>query len=141
MVSDFEREHVAGRVRPGPGDLLGDHPTAAEFERAGVPFVVWRRPPGSRAEGFRLLRAALWNSYQEDRANRVAGVPGVWVTEACPILARYLPRLPQAMGQDDLLRPVRKRADYHDHPYDALRCGLASIVGSRVHGGVTGVLS
>lgn len=117
-VLQREREWgLAGRVRQGPADTQifdpnPGHPSIAQdMALAGV---VWDRAdkgPGSRVQGWTLMRQYLSQAAQQPRER-----PGLFVLETCDMFQQLVPALPRdERNMDDV------DSDAEDHIGDETR--------------------
>lgn len=96
-IKEFERTKLNGRkVRAGPADsqIFADDigaPISSYFEKAGVPFEPCQKGPGSRAQGWQLIRSRFRAALRQ--ANDVRTEQGLFISEACTHTLRTVPAL------------------------------------------------
>lgn len=103
-ILDRERDlGIAGRVSPGPADssiydVADGQSIASKMSLNGVTWRAANKGPGSRKNGWELMRsmlAAARKSPPED--------PGLWVTAGCEQFIRTIPTLPRdGKDRDDV---------------------------------------
>ncbi|WP_298983454.1 terminase family protein [uncultured Roseibium sp.] len=111
------------RISPGPADnaindVRDGKSIASEMELSGVSWTKSDKSPGSRINGWDLMRKKLKNAAPTDDEGNPLPVeePGLWVMDNCRHLIRTLPAIPA-----DDKKPDDIDTDAEDHLADAAR--------------------
>lgn len=120
-IADRERDWgLVGRVKPGPADtnIFDDYEPnrtiAKDMATVGVKWVRADKGPGSRKQGWELVRSRLRNALDSQRDE-----PALFVLERCVHFRRTVPVLPRSdLDLDDV------DTDAEDHCGDELRYRL-----------------
>lgn len=88
-------------IRPGPADasifdVQDGHCIAASFKKAGVTWTVANKNPGSRKNGWELMRERLGNAKRNPM-----DTPGLYVFATCRDFIRTVPMLPRDEKKPD----------------------------------------
>lgn len=117
-----ERERGwTGRVRPGPADASiftaepGEKSIAQKLEAAGAVFIPSFKGPGSRVNGWQLVRDLLSATLGDDVTGRMEE-PGLSVMDRCRQTLRTLPSAPR-----DETDPDDVDTEAEDHIPDVVR--------------------
>jgi hypothetical protein len=129
-IVEIERESpiLAGRrVEPGPADptiftLKDGRSIAAEMETCGVKWTRADAGPGSRINGWELMRGRLKASLASPMES-----PGLFVFESCSQFLRTVPTLPR-----DGRKPDDVDTDAEDHMGDMSRYRCQGAVRSEI---------
>lgn len=109
-----------GRVKPGPADSSiytaepGERSIAQRFEDAGVRFTPSYRGPGSRVNGWQLVRDLLAASLGDETGRQEE--PGLSVMDRCRQVLRTFPSAPR-----DETDPDDVDTESEDHVPDVIR--------------------
>lgn len=112
----------AGRVRPGPADSSiytaepGEKSIGQKFSDEGFPFTPAFKGPGSRVNGWQLIRELLANSIPPEEGERRQEEPGLTVFRRCIQTRRTLPVVPR-----DEKEPDDVDTESEDHIPDTVR--------------------
>lgn len=112
-----ERDLFPGRrVSPGPADssifdVSDGHCIGDEFKKAGVTWVEANKGPGSRKNGFKLVRDRLGAAKRHPKEK-----PGLFVVNTCRDFTRTVPVLPRDPKKPD---DIDTKAE--DHIADEMR--------------------
>lgn len=90
-------------------------------QHPGVEWQPVEKPPGSRRDGFALMRERLLSTAPRAGSN-VREAPGLFVVKQdCPQFVRTIPVLPRDKKDPDVVDDASE-----NHLYDAVRYGLAA---------------
>lgn len=101
-IKDREKELFPNRhVAPGPADssifdVQDGHSIATSFKKAGVEWLPANKGPGSRKNGWELMRERLGHAVRHPQEH-----PGLFVTEDCRDFIRTIPALPRDEKKPD----------------------------------------
>jgi Terminase large subunit, T4likevirus-type, N-terminal len=107
---------IGRRVEPGPADssiydVADGKSIAAEMERSGVKWIPANKGPGSRKNGWELMRARLSASLKAPMEE-----PGMFIFDTCSQFIRTVPSLPRDDRKTDDVD-----TDTEDHIADETR--------------------
>lgn len=117
-----EKRGWTGRVKPGPADSSifsgepGEKTIATKFAEAGVHFVPAFKGPGSRINGWQLIRELLDNAIPTEVNEWKQEEPGLTVFRRCVQTQRTLPVAPR-----DVKEPDDVDTESEDHIPDTVR--------------------
>lgn len=113
-------EHWAWKVRPGPADnaifdsMPGKDSIADEMSKEGVDFIRSDKSPGSRVQGYALMRNRMSASAKEPMEK-----PGIFIFNTCHNTIRTVPNL-----ENDKHNPEDIDTNGEDHIWDVIRYRL-----------------
>jgi hypothetical protein len=93
-------------VHPGPADssiydVQDGHSIAAGFEKAGVAWTRANKNPGSRKNGWQLMRDRLGAGKKAHEKQQPMEGPGLFVFDICTEFVRTVPMLPRSEKNPD----------------------------------------